>query len=101
MMKSPTRISFEYRNQSTSFTGLAAEDMLQVAIDTQDQNDVIWGQAVSGNYFDVMQVKPLMGRAFLPEEDGAPGHIQLLYWGTAYGNDASVQTRTSLVRSCG
>src|ERR1044072_7033556 len=63
----------EYRNQSTSFTGLSGEDMLQVAIDTQDQNDVIWGQAVSGNYFDVLQVKPFMGRSFLPEEDGAPG----------------------------
>jgi predicted permease len=61
----------DYRNQSTVFAGLAAEDMLQVAIDTQDQNDVIWGQVVSGNYFDVLQVKPFMGRAFLPEEDGA------------------------------
>lgn len=63
----------EYRNQSTSFAGLAGEDMLQVALDTQDQSDVIWGQAVSGNYFDVLQVKPFMGRSFLPEEDGAPG----------------------------
>jgi len=63
----------DYRNQSTSFTGLSGEDMLQVAIDTQDQNDVIWGQAVSGNYFDIVQVKPFMGRSFLPEEDGAPG----------------------------
>src|SRR5690349_10322255 len=26
----------EYRNQCTSFTGLSGEDMLQVAIDTQD-----------------------------------------------------------------
>lgn len=63
----------DYRNQSTVFTGLAAEDMVQVAIDTEDQNDVIWGQVVSGNYFEVMQVQPFMGRAFLPEEDGAPG----------------------------
>jgi putative ABC transport system permease protein len=63
----------EYRNQSTLFAGLAGEDMLQAAIDTQDRNDVIWGQAVSGNYFDVLQVKPFMGRAFAPEEDGARG----------------------------
>ncbi|PYS70660.1 MAG: permease, partial [Acidobacteria bacterium] len=63
----------DYRNQSTAFTGLAAEDMVQAAIDTEAQNDVIWGQLVSGNYFDVVQVKPFMGRAFAPEEDGAPG----------------------------
>jgi len=85
----------EYRNQSTSFTGLAAEDMLQVAIDTQDQNDVIWGQAVSGNYFDVMQVKPLMGRAFLPEEDGAPGAHPVVVlghslWERRLGSDPNI-----------
>jgi len=61
----------DYRNQSTSFTGLTAEDMVQVALNTENQNDVIWGQAVSGNYFDVLQVKPAMGRPFLKEEDEA------------------------------
>jgi hypothetical protein len=58
----------DYRNQSTSFTGLSAEDMLQAAIDAENQNDVIWGQVVSANYFDVLQVTPLMGRSFLPAE---------------------------------
>src|SRR5215211_5940464 len=52
----------DYRNQSTSFTGLAAEDMLQAAIDAEKQNDVIWGQVVSANYFDVLEVKPILGR---------------------------------------
>src|SRR6188474_137480 len=34
----------DYRAQSSSFLGLAAEDMASAAIDTEDQNDVIWGQ---------------------------------------------------------
>ena len=85
----------EYRNQSTSFTGLSGEDMLQVAIDTQDQNDVIWGQAVSGNYFDIMQIQPLMGRAFLPEEDGAPGAHPVVVlghslWERRLGSDPNI-----------
>ena len=85
----------EYRNQSTSFAGLSGEDMLQVAIDTQDQYDVIWGQAVSGNYFDVMQVKPFMGRAFLPEEDGAPGAHPVVVlghslWERRLGSDPNI-----------
>ena len=63
----------EYRNQSTSFVGLSAEDMIQVAINSENQNDVIWGQVVSANYFDVLQVTPMMGRAFLPDEDKTPG----------------------------
>ena len=85
----------DYRNQSTSFTGLSGEDMLQVAIDTQDQNDVIWGQAVSGNYFDVVQVKPFMGRSFLPEEDGAPGAHPVVVlghnlWERRLGSDPNI-----------
>jgi len=63
----------DYRDQSTSYSAFCAEDMVQAAIDTQEQNDVIWGQLVSGNYFDMLQVKPLMGRTFAPDEDGAPG----------------------------
>ena len=63
----------DYRNQSTSFTGLAAEDMIQAAIDSENQNDVIWGQVVSANYFDVLQVTPAKGRGFLPDEDKTAG----------------------------
>ena len=85
----------DYRNQSTSFTGLSGEDMLQVAIDTQDQNDVIWGQAVSGNYFDIMQIKPFIGRGFLPEEDGAPGAHPVVVlghslWERRLGSDPNI-----------
>ena len=35
----------EYQKQSTSFTGLAAEDMLSAAIDAESQSDVIGGSA--------------------------------------------------------
>jgi len=85
----------DYRNQSTSFNGLSGEDMLQVAIDTQDQNDVIWGQAVSGNYFDILEVKPFMGRSFLPEEDGAPGAHPVVVlghslWERRLGSDPNI-----------
>ncbi|HEU4768249.1 MAG TPA: ABC transporter permease [Pyrinomonadaceae bacterium] len=59
----------DYRNQATSFEAMSAEDMLPVALDGETQSDVIWGQLVSGSYFDVVRVKPIMGRTFLPEED--------------------------------
>src|SRR6185503_13481608 len=46
----------DYRAQNSVFQGLTAEDLAQAAISTENQNDVIWGQVVSGNFFDVLQV---------------------------------------------
>jgi putative ABC transport system permease protein len=71
----------DYRAQSSSFLGLAAEDMASAAIDTEDQNDVIWGQVVSANYFDVVQVNPLLGRTFAPDEDKIVGGSPVLVLG--------------------
>ena len=89
----------DYRDQSTSFAGLAAEDMIQVAINAENQNDVIWGQVVSANYFDVLQVTPIMGRGFLPEEDktigGSPvvvlGHS---FWQRRMASDPNIVGKT-------
>jgi predicted permease len=85
----------DYRNQSTSFTGLTAEDMLQVAIDSENQNDVIWGQVVSANYFDVLQVTPAMGRGFLPDEDKTVGANPVVvlshsFWQRRLASDSNI-----------
>jgi predicted permease len=74
----------DYRNQATSFAGLTAEDMIQVAINSENQNDVIWGQVVSASYFDVMQVKPIMGRTFLPDEDKTVGGNPVVVLGNSF-----------------
>jgi len=89
----------DYRNQSTVFSGLCAEDMVQVAIDTQEQNDVIWGQIVSGNFFDMLQIKPFMGRAFAPDEDGAPGAHPVVVlghslWQRRFASDPNIVGKT-------
>ncbi len=89
----------DYREQSTSFTGLAAEDMLQVAIDAENQNDVIWGQVVSSNYFDVLEVKPVLGRTFLPDEDKTPGANAVVvlghsFWQRRLASDPNIVGKT-------
>src|ERR1044072_6426546 len=89
----------DYRQQSTSFSGLAAEDMIQAAVDTENQNDVVWGQVVSANYFDVLQVKPILGRAFLPDEDKTAGanHVVVLthsFWRRRLASDPNIAGKT-------
>jgi len=68
----------DVRNRAQSFSGLAAwNNMYSASLGTtdspnagaQESAEVIWGERVSGNYFEVMGVKPILGRGFLPEED--------------------------------
>ncbi|HEV2837042.1 MAG TPA: ABC transporter permease, partial [Pyrinomonadaceae bacterium] len=85
----------DYRAQSNSFTALAAEDMVQAAIDTENQNDVIWGQVVSASYFDVVQVSPVLGRTFAPDEDKTAGGSPVLVvshslWQRRFNSDPNI-----------
>jgi predicted permease len=53
------------------------------------------GRLVSGNYFDVLGVRPFMGRFFGPDEDRAPGVspvvvISYNYWRTRFDANAGV-----------
>jgi len=39
---------------------------------------VVWGQLVSGNFFSTLEVQPVLGRGFLPEEDQTPGKYPVM-----------------------
>ena len=89
----------DYRDQSTLFEGLVAEDMIQAAVSSENQNDVIWGEAVSGNYFDVLRVKPVLGRTFAPDEDRTPGaHAVVVIghslWRRRFASDPNIVGKT-------
>jgi predicted permease len=60
------------------------------------------GMVVSGNYFDVLGVRPARGRFFRPEEDGTPRQQPALvishrYWQRHLAGDAAVLQRTLTV----
>ena len=50
----------------------AAAAMGLMSLDVDGVPEQLVGEAVSGNYFDVTGIEPVLGRSFLPEE-GAPG----------------------------
>ena len=62
----------DYRERSRSFEGLLAYRFVVASLSHNGVNQRAWGYTVSGNYFDVLGVKPVLGRAFLPEEDQTP-----------------------------
>ncbi len=61
-----------YQERNTVFSGLALYTAIQVTLTGDRQPGDIQAQIVSGNYFDVLGVRPVLGRTFLPEEDQVP-----------------------------
>ncbi len=63
----------DYRDGNPVFSGLAAYKPRALNMSADGQNERIYGEIVTGNYFDVLGVEARLGRTFLPEEDQAPG----------------------------
>lgn len=65
----------DIRGQSRSFEGLAAFNVYAAGFSAQHgvPAQVEVGMFVSGNFLDVMRVRPELGREFRPEEDRVPG----------------------------
>src|SRR5580693_145643 len=65
----------------------------------------VQGGVVSGNYFEVMGLRPVLGRLVGPQDDGAdsPGVIVLTYrfWSTVYKKDPDVIGKTVRLSSVG
>lgn len=70
----------DLREQNKTFTDLCASRETSGGIsvgesgsaDESQRAEVVWGELVTSNYFDVMGVKPILGRGLLPEENDAP-----------------------------
>jgi macrolide transport system ATP-binding/permease protein len=63
----PNYLDFRDRNQVLS--GLLIYRFVPMSLSHGGTNERIWNYEVSGNYFDVLGVRAIKGRTFLPEED--------------------------------
>jgi putative ABC transport system permease protein len=95
----------DLRDQNRVFSGLMAEAMTPAGFSESSKregngrSDIIWGEIVSGNYFDVLGVKAALGRTFLPEEDHTPNTHPVVvlgnaFWRERFNSDQSVVGRT-------
>jgi len=68
----------DYRENLELASAVAIGRFTPVSIGTQGSADRAWAELVSANYFDVLKVKPILGRSFLPEEGAdKPGAFPL------------------------
>nr|MBA3242299.1 ABC transporter permease [Acidobacteriota bacterium] len=62
-----------YRDESKVFAGLTAYSQRPLSLNTGGETERVYGEIVTGNYFDVLGAKPAIGRGFLAEEDRTVG----------------------------
>ena len=61
------------RDRTRTVDGAAAWGRVSLTISAAGQNATVYGNLVSGNYFDLLGVRPAAGRFFAAEEDRTPG----------------------------
>ena len=85
----------DFRDENSVFSNLASYGQLLYNMGNLDEPAQVLGEMVSGNYFDLLEVKPALGRFFLPEEDLTPGThpvvvISYRAWQNRFGSDPGV-----------
>jgi putative ABC transport system permease protein len=87
------------RDGQQSFTGITACSFAQMSLTGKSKPERVWGMVVSANYFEILGVRPILGRAFLPVEDEKPGGapvavISYRFWQTHFGANPDIVGRT-------
>lgn len=90
----------DYRDGSTALSGLAGMQYSPRALSLAgpDGGEAVEGSIVSGNFFDVLQVRPALGRFFLAEEDRTPRSHPVVvlshsFWRDRFDSDPEVVGR--------
>jgi predicted permease len=89
----------DMRDRNTVLSGLSAYRILPASLGLPGASQRLWGYLVTGNYFDMLGVKPARGRLLHPEDDRVPGGhpvavISYSCWQKRFGADPSVVGRT-------
>lgn len=90
----------DYRDSLGLVSGVALGRFTPLSVGADGKTDRAWAELVSANYFDVLKVKPLIGRTFITvdggdREGGSPVAV-LSYgmWKTRFGGDPRVLGKT-------
>jgi putative ABC transport system permease protein len=84
----------DWQRRQHVFERMAIQHSNALTLTGRGQPELLRAQAVSAGFFEVLGVKPLQGRWFLPEED-QPGreHVVILshrFWQSRFGGDRSI-----------
>jgi macrolide transport system ATP-binding/permease protein len=85
----------DYRAQSETLSGLAAHSNFFASLSIDGSSELVAGEIVSDNFFEVLGVRPALGRTFVAEEFAGPGAgpvaiLSHAFWQTRFGGAPDV-----------
>jgi predicted permease len=92
------------RDNNSVFSGVLARYRFSASVASRGQTDRASGELVSGNYFEVLGVRPAVGRVFSQDDDRVPGAQPVVvlshsYWTRHFGTDPSVLNKVLLINN--
>ena len=92
----------DLRDRNSVFSGVLARGGVQMNVTYGDQTERVNGELVSGNFFDVLGVRPWAGRMFTQEDDQTPGAhpvavLSYRFWESRFNKDPNLIGKTILV----
>jgi len=94
----------DLRDKNSVFSGMAATDQVQIGVQWHNQPELVQAELVSGNYFDVLGVRPAIGRLLVQSDDEVQERNPVVvlsygYWQRRFGSDPRIVNDTILVNS--
>jgi predicted permease len=88
----------DLRERNRSFEDLAAYNFMQAGLDTGNNPSRAWLVAASGNYFDVLGIRPYLGRVFHASDEHGPNSAPYIvlthgFWQSRFHGDREVVGR--------
>ena len=85
----------DLRDRNQVFDGVIARSSTQVSLSHGGETEHSSAELISGNFFEVLGVRPALGRLFAAEDDGAPGAHPVVvlsygYWKRSFGANRGV-----------
>ncbi|HYK89397.1 MAG TPA: ABC transporter permease, partial [Acidobacteriota bacterium] len=89
----------DYASLADVFSGVIGSQITPALLSVNGKAEWVFGQIATANYFDVLGVKAILGRTFLPEEDRKPGGHPVMVishglWQRRFGGDRNVVGKT-------
>src|SRR5688572_1980524 len=90
----------DWKANNRSFADMAATRFAGVSLTMDGPPELVLGRGVTPNFFDVLGVRPVLGRAFTTDDDRPGVNVVVIshsLWQRRYGGDRDIVGRTILM----